>query len=332
VYCGVVSSVLAWQTPSASAAYTNVFDALRAELLSRSLTLSNSTDKVDQKNKKVIDKAIKAIDKPAKTLANDINTAAKIAKSLAKAFPADFPTNDTVSVMAPAPTIAGPTLLSLFEDVFSDIATIITDTLTQLSTTVAGLADSKNKTKAQEAITGAQNALAVANVADNFKDVVKALSRAFKFVVAGQKAAAKPTGGGGGGNCGTITTSTVTMTVNSVAWSATMNPPSSFAGGEYIVSTGFFNVGGTAADGSALGLSVDSGVTGPGTYPIATNSIYTVGSPPTQIFTVTSGTITITGLNTTSWTTCGTATFSATDGVTPITVTDFEFVIKDLGH
>jgi hypothetical protein len=326
-FATVGCAVGAFLTAAAThAAYTDDLDDLRAELASRSTLLSTSTDQTEIKQKKACDQSIVLIDKPATSLATDIKTAKKVATKMFKAFPNEF-----LLVNAAGVTFSN-NMLTVLIDTYHTLSADIQADIVTLDGLIAGLPAGTDKLKAAAQFEIATNLLALAQNAPSFSLASALLGKSLKAALKGQQIAINAGGGGGGGSCGTITTSTVTMTVNSVAWSATLNPPSSFAGGEYLVSAGFFNVGGTAADGSAMGLSVDSGVTGPGTYPIATNSTYTIGSPPTQTFTVTSGTIKIVGLDVGTWTACGTATFSATDGVTPITVTDVEFAIKDLGH
>jgi hypothetical protein len=321
---------LALIAPRATAAYTNSFDALRAELAARSAGLSNSTNKVDQKNKKILDKAIKAIDKPAKTLAKDIDTAAKIAKSLTKAFPVDFPTNVVTLTAAPHRRLApGPTLGSLLQDVYDSLESIVEDWLSKLIIDANGLTDEKATTKALLASDAAQEAIDAATLADTLKDFIKALKKALGAVVKGQKIVAKAGTGGGGGSCGTITTSSVTMTASNDSFNATSTFPG-FAGGEYTQSSKSLNVGGTdGVTGNAVGFQVNAGVTGPGTYTNVGGS-YTVGSPPTQTFNITSGSMTINGLDLTAQTTCGTGTFTASDGTHVIVVTNFTFAIKNL--
>lgn len=300
---------------------TSNFSDLRSELVDRAVVLTNSVDKNEQKQGKACVKAIATLDK-SEDLEGDIKAGSKVAKSLAKAFPFEF----NSPTLSPFAVTNLNTLVTLgYSNMIDEVQSILDD----LQTSINALSGTP-QTQAQNLLNAALIALNSAS-GTNFATASKLLASSLKSAASAQKIVNSNTGGGGGA-CGTIAISTVTMTVQSVAWITTMNPPTSFAGGEYLVSTGFFNVGGTAADGSALGLSVDSGVNGPGTYALATSSTYTVGSPPTQTFNVTSGTITITGLDVVNWTACGTATFSATDGVTPITVNDVAFEIKDLGH
>lgn len=329
VFAVVLCAGLMADASRAKAAYSDNFDDLRAELVSRASVLTNSLDKTKQKQGKVCVKAIATLDKSTQSLGTDIKAGGKVAKTLSKTFTNDFQTAQLALVVID--------LQTLLNDALTGIADNIQTALDLLQTSINSLPAGNSKTSAQAALDAAQTALTSVLTAPDIQSAVKLLSTAFKELTKGQSIVTKAGGGGGGGgSCGTITTSTVMMTVQTVPWSATMNFPTSFAGGEYLVSTGFFNVGGTAADGSALGITVNTGVTTnvPNTYAISVgvNSTYTIGSPPTQTFNITSGTVTINGLDTTAWTTCGTASFTATDGTTTITVTDLEFSVKDLGH
>src|SRR5258707_314030 len=80
-------ALVAMTTPRAHAAFSDNFDALRAELQSRSDSFTNVLDKVEQKLKKATDKIIVAIDKESTSLDTDVKTAGKVAKSVIKAFP-----------------------------------------------------------------------------------------------------------------------------------------------------------------------------------------------------------------------------------------------------
>src|SRR6267154_1615030 len=120
----------------ARAALTDSFEALRDELVFRTSVLSNSDDKVELKQYKACLKAVAAIDRST-TLANDIKTAAKITKSLAKAFTNDF------SVATAQATLASVTfsnnLQTLVTGTFSNLADEVQATLDDLQTAIDGL-------------------------------------------------------------------------------------------------------------------------------------------------------------------------------------------------
>ncbi len=323
LFAVVTAVLLATSTPHAQAAFTDNFDSMLAELQDRSLALSNSTDKIGQKQFKAINKVIAAINKPATSLATDLKTAVKVTKTLVKAFPTEFLASTAAATTLSFSNSLSDILITVFDDFKSDVA----DSLDQLITTVNNLPASSDKDKALAAIAQAQVALAQADSAPDFNSFVKALSSALKAIAKGQKAAASAGGGGGGGTCGTITQSSVTMTASNDAFNA-----SAFAGAEYTQSTKTFSVGGTdGITGNSVAFTVDSGVTGPGTYTINISGNYSVGSPPTQTFNITGGSMTINGLDLAGMTACGTGSFTVTDGVNTINVSDFVFAIKNLG-
>src|SRR5258706_9920800 len=147
-------------TASTKAAFTDDFDELLVELQARSTVLSNSTDKVAQKQFKSVNKAIATINKPgADSLSDDLKIAVKVTKSLQKAFPNEFPSN-----------AAGfsNNLAGLLTNVFENIVVEAGEDLNQLISTVAGLPPSSNQAKAAAAIAQAQMSFADAANAPDF--------------------------------------------------------------------------------------------------------------------------------------------------------------------
>jgi hypothetical protein len=125
-------------TPTARAAYTESFDALRTELSNRAAILTGSVDKVEQKKGQTCLKIIAAIDKST-TLTGDIKTAGKIAKSLIKAFPEEF----AMLVMFE------PTNLSaLLNDTLDNLTAEVQAELDALQTAINALPDGSAKTSA----------------------------------------------------------------------------------------------------------------------------------------------------------------------------------------
>jgi len=317
--------LLAGLSRTAHAAFTDDFDALLAELQSRSVALSNSTDKAEQKQKKACDKAIAAINKST-TLARDIKTAGKVTKALTKVFTNEFAAAASMTLSA---VTFSNSLDAIITQLFTDLQSDVQSELNELQTLISGLPDGADKTKALAALAAAQDAIDQAGSATDVKTLVKALTTALKNVLKGQKIASNA-GGGGGGACGTITQSTVTMTASNDAFHASLPIPG-FAGAEYTQSTMTFSVGGTdGSTGNAVAFTVDSGVNGTGTYTNVSGN-YTIGSPPTQTFNITGGSMTINGLDLVGMTACGTGSFTATDGVNTINVSDFVFSINTLG-
>jgi len=306
------------------AAYTDDLDGLRAELVSRSLLLSNSIDKTEIKQKKACDQCVGFIDKPGKSLATDIKTAKKVATKMIKAFPTEF-----ISANAAGITFSN-NIVTVLLGAYYALGTDLQEEIITLGGLIATLPDGSDKLKALTQFDSATNLLALAQTSFTFAQGSALLGKSLKAALKGQQIAIKAGAGGGGGSCGTITQSSVTMTAGADNFNATSAFPG-FAGGEYTQSTMTFSVGGTdGATGNAVAFTVDSGVTGLGTYTNVSGN-YTIGSPPTQTFNITSGSMTITGVDLAHNTACGTGTFSATDGVNVINVSDFAFSINTLG-
>src|SRR5690349_7414746 len=89
----VIFAVLAFGPPASRATpFTSHFDDLISDLQTRAGALSNSTDKAEQSQYKAIVKVLATLEaKDSTSLDTDIKNLGKIAKSLIKAFPTDFP-------------------------------------------------------------------------------------------------------------------------------------------------------------------------------------------------------------------------------------------------
>lgn len=309
----VITLVAAWG-PGARAAVTDDFTGLVAELQTRVDALSGSSDKTDRKQAKAAQKAIGIIEKSTKSLASDIKAAGKAAKKLRKAFPGDF---------AMAPAAAAPTLGELLRAAFEALAADVGAEVDDLSSAIDRLEEGADRDKASGDLEKAEAALTsalAAIAAADYPTAVVQLGRAFTAMLKGRKIA----GDGGGGSCPTVATTTVTMSLDGAPWSAS----GFLAGGDYTPSTGRFNFGGTRdPQGDAFGLIVGSGVTGKGTYSTGISGSYTIGSPPTQVFDITSGTVVVDGLDVAGHTACGTFSFTASDGGTTVTAMSGTFAL-----
>jgi hypothetical protein len=304
-------------TLNTHAAYSDSFDALRAELVTRVSTLTGSVDKVEQKQGKTCLKVIAAIDKST-TLAGDIKTATKVAKTLGKAFPNEF-INPIARGTGVVEDSIVPDLSELVDAVFFDLADAIDEAIAVLLAGIHSLPEGSDRTKAQAAYDAAVAALEAAEtpfLAGDYAGAAKLLSSALKNQIKGQATVDNASGGGGGDS------TSLTMLVDSVAWNA-----ETFIGVDYVSTTGEFALGGTrnSAPESVLVIIIPAGVNGPGTYSLAGNGFYQVGIFPTipTIYNITSGSMTITTLNGT--TAAGTFSFSASDGSTTISVTQGAF-------
>jgi hypothetical protein len=311
-------SALVITASSARAAFTDDFDILRGEILSRSLALSNSVDKTEISQKKTCDKAIALIDKASTSLATDIKTANKVASLMIKAFPNEFLLTSTPSL------VFSNSIVDVLLTAYTALGTDVQAEIITLGGLIASLPDGSDKIKATAQFDAATDSLALAQTSLTFAQGGKLIGQSLKAALKGQKIAIKA--GGGGGTCGAIAQSSVTMTASNDAFSA-----SAFAGAEYTQSTKTFSVGGTdGVTGNSVAFTVDSGVTGPGTYTTNISGNYTIGSPPTKTYNISGGSMTINGLDLVGSTACGTGSFTASDGVNVIVVTDFIFAIKSL--
>ncbi|MEI6084919.1 MAG: hypothetical protein WCS70_11530 [Verrucomicrobiota bacterium] len=176
-----------------AAPYTDSFNALIAELNARAATLSNSVDKTEQKQYKTILKTLAALNKPTDDLGDDIKSAGKIAKSLAKAFPNEFTSVATLSVLTQT------NLATLVDGVFSNLTNEVQGSLNDLAAAIAALPPGSAKDNAQAAY---DDAVALLNQgAADFSAFSKILASTLKAIVKGI-AASQATGGGGGGGGG----------------------------------------------------------------------------------------------------------------------------------
>lgn len=301
------SSLLFVTATPVRAAFTDDLDDLRAELVFRSDARSNSTDKVEQKQKKACDKAIAAIDKST-TLAGDIKAAAKIAKSMEKVFPEEF-----------GPVLLVPNLESFLSSTAFDLSATIQTILDPLAAQISALPDGPAKIKAQAAYDNATNLLAQVLTSLNLADAFKDLASSLKATTASQKIVDK---------AGPVTPSSgVTATIGGSNFVA-----DSGGGAEWVQSSGVLDIGGghgTFPNNIFLSVALCSNFNGTAnTYPLQpTCGGVTTGS---TFFAVTSGTLVISTFNAINTSLSGTFAFSATDGSTSILVTNGQFNLNNL--
>jgi hypothetical protein len=309
---------------SARAAFdSSNFETLLAELQSRSLTLSNSTDKAEIKQKKACDKAIKAIVKPTKDLGTDIKTAGKVAKTLAKAFTNEF---DGVTRKRAIASLNGiSNLEDLLFNVYSGLATDVETILIVLKTAISELPEGSDKIKAQAAFDSAQVLLEQVLGSSDFALVTKLLSTSLKNTIKGAKIAAKGAGGSGGGGGGDFMTATVKVGANaSFKWDADAFNPM------WIQAPGNFQVNGVRGTDSEITIVFTGFTPATGMYSLgAGNGDYVVFSPITG-YNVTSGTLTLTKVDIANKTVAGTFSFTASDGTTTVTVSNGQFNMTNL--
>ena len=154
---------------------------LREELDFRTEFLASSTDKAEVKQYKAVLKALKFMDKTADDLGDDIKTAGKVRKTLAKAFPDEFST-------AGFDVSLGDSCRSLF----IALQSLVEADLDDLSGDVSALSP-KGQTKVNAALAAA--GLALDAVDQQFQDEwAKLLAKAYKSWVKGRKTADKDPG------------------------------------------------------------------------------------------------------------------------------------------
>ena len=189
----VILGVLGPLSSANAAPFTDHFDELITDLVARAGVLSNSTDKVEQKQFKAIQKVLKTLNgKTSTSLATDIKNLGGVAKTLVKSFPADF--------IPPGSSMV--TNLQTAADEF------LADVQSQIDTTksnIDALAVSSCKIKAQDSANNAQTQLDEATAAPDFASGAKLLGKALKTAIKAASSAVNCTsqgggGGGGGGN------------------------------------------------------------------------------------------------------------------------------------
>ena len=262
VLCGlavaVIFGVLAFGPPVIRATpFTDHFDALIVDLQTRAAGLSNSVDKTEQKQFKAIQKVLATLEaKDSPSLATDIKNLGKIAKSLLKVFPPDFPAGSLAT-----------DLQSAVDGMTGDVQ----DNIDSTQTTIDGLPAGSCKDKANAALAAAQDLLDSVGSAPDFPTAAKLLGSALKAATKASAAAAKclNSGGGGGGN-GDSMDATVTGTI-SASFHAI------FPSATYDTSTGLYNLIGGDANGIGIDLVV-SNVVGNGSYPLLSSTTLTESS------------------------------------------------------
>jgi hypothetical protein len=320
----VVAGAFVFQTSTAKATpFTPYFDDLIVELQSRSAALSNSTDKVQIKQKKAVDKCLKLlVDKTSTSLATDLKNVGKVAKTLAKAFPEEF--NPPVTT-ASAITIVS--LSDLLNSAYSGFYTDVANLLEEIQTALATLPASSCKTAALAIVDDIQTLLDEAAAAPDLATAVKTLSKGLKTIAKADAAALKAadcnTGGSGGGNAKGLSCS-----VNGNSFSALG------AAGVFLNITQQLTITGATAEKAVT--VVVFGATGPGTYPIGDGSqVQLVSTFDTWADNAT-GTVTFTTLDIPAGKAVGTfeftvtKTFPVSDSSNTVTVTNGKINISSI--
>jgi hypothetical protein len=301
---------LTWLTTLAVAApFTSHFDDLIADLNTRANALSNSTDKVEQKQFKTIGKVLKQLNGKASTsLAADIKNLGSVAKALFKSFPTDF-------------TPPGGSLDTNLETAVEGFASDVQTQIDATKSNVDALAISSCKLKTQATLDTAQTQLDAAEAALDFSTASKLLGSALKTASKAASSAAKCNSQGGGGGGGG--SSSFSCMISGAA-----NDNFSAATGNGFVLAQWNNTTLT----HSMTLYADL-VDGPGTYPIDFAATV-VQYNPLMTFFGAAGTITFTTADFTSKKLVGSFAFAEPQqipsGTGTVTVTSGQFNINDI--
>jgi hypothetical protein len=278
-------------TASAHEGVPHNFEDLFHQLASRANVLTVSVDKVEQKQGNTCLKAMAMILK-ATRLAAEAKAAAKVAKSLIRAFPNEFEVATTRGLALQA---VGINLYELLLTTYSNIVADVQAELDALQVEIDALPAGTGKDSAQAALNTAQQLLNNVGESTDFAAAAKILASSIKAALKTESAIAKAlTSGGGGLSC----------QINDVSFQALG------AAGTFVNATMQFALTGATAQ-RAVTISV-FGVTGPGTYPIGAGSqVQEIGTGVTFASNL-SGSVTITTVNLAQQKASGTFSFTAT--------------------
>ncbi len=318
----VAVTLLVAAAPS-HAMFTTNLNPLITQLQARSLALSNATDKVGKAQKRAADSAVRTLNRSTKSLGTDITAAGAVARLLQRAFPEDF---STATMLVVAGEVL--TLDSLLTEGYMGLQADVLAKVDALEAQIDALPDGKPKTAALKLLAKATNTLAGVTNDISYAAWTKALASSLSATLAGAKAAAK----GGGTPVGGSTMSATIV----VDGGAPDNWVSSTNWGEWVQSSGIITFEGdrtTKTPNFHLTVALTSGFSGTaGTYSLAPSVggiLDNTGFPPT-VYGVVSGSLTISSLNASARTASGTFSFTASDGVSTITVSNGKFNVKNM--
>jgi hypothetical protein len=309
----LLSFVFVGICPTLHAAFSDDFTELRAELVDRSAILSNFTDKIQIKQKKAVDKAIVAIDKPATDLGKDIQTAKKVASSMAKTFPNEF------AVVTP---LGAPSFNQNIQDIlvvtFSNLTVDVQAEINDLLILIFGLPDGKDKVKANLALDAALTAIGQLPSTD-FANASKRLGTALKAARKGQKIASSAPGGD------PSNTFSATIGIGGTNYNFT-----AIGNAQWFQNSGNLDIGGSdgAFQLTAAQCANFTGATGDYNLGDSCGGVFDLGV--FHFYGVTNGTLHVTAFDAPTTSLSGTFAFEASDGVTSVTVSNGMFDLHDL--
>jgi hypothetical protein len=295
-----------------AAPFTDNFDALIAELNNRAAVLTNSTDKLEMKQGKVCVKVLKTLAKDSQSIVTDLKTAGKVAKTLQKAFPAEFGTN-TVAGAAAAMPVESTSLGELIAQLFAEFETEIGSALTTLQELVAGFPAGSLKDQATALIEQGLALLAEAEASGDYSQIAKLLADAIDDILRQLEL-----------YLGTLANgdNTMTATIGGAAFEG-------ICAGVNDTASGRLGLGGVAPDLSGLVTLVTSNATGIGTYPLAEGTMFQDLTTGITYADNVTGTVTFVAIDLAAGTAAGVFEFTAAeylgDGSNTVTVTAGEF-------
>jgi hypothetical protein len=263
----LVFGLLAFGVSRAEAApFTDHFDELIANLQSRAVTLSNSTDRVEKKQFKAIQKSLKTLEaKSSDSLATDIKNLGKVAKSLAKAFPEDFAlaAPSSAKILEATPD----SLSTILEAVLQAFIAEVQEFIDTVQATLDALDSSSCKTKAQSTLTIAADLVGQASATTDFATAARLLASGLTSALKAEAKAGNCSAGGDPDPAGDFIKATISGSLNlNFATSETFPIPSA----TFVQAPGLSVFDLTGVDHSgfyAIVIKVIN-VAGPGTYPL----------------------------------------------------------------
>lgn len=263
--------------PAKAAPFTTNFVALITDLQGRAAALSNSTDKVSEKQFKTIEKILTTFEKPSTSEATDIKTLGSVGKTLIKSFPTDF-------------TPPGSSLLTNLNSAIAGFTNNAQRYISIVQTDIDEIAESSCKTKSQTTLSDAQEFLDQVATASSFATQAKLISSAWKDTLKADasttKCAGTTGGGGGGSSTGDFVRATIMGAFNNSFDTSFLPPTAAADTNGFILSI----VASEAAFGGTAMDFVTHNVSTNGTYPLDISSDLHRTSPNETYFIGTNGT------------------------------------------
>jgi hypothetical protein len=164
----LIAVLVSFFAASAKAApFTHNFDALIADLQSRAAVLSNSTDKVGEKQFKAIEKILNIFNEPPVSEGADIKNLGTVGKALMKSFPTDF-------------TPPGSSLFTNLQSAVTDFTGNVQALVSIVQTDIDEIATAPCKVKCQAQQSDAQKILDHAATASSFGTQANLIGSAWK--------------------------------------------------------------------------------------------------------------------------------------------------------